>query len=65
VDADTGADLPDEIEVNFNVDYKPKGKFKGLWVRLRYIYVDFDSGGGHRWNTRVIINYKFPSFASR
>ena len=60
VDADTGAELPDEIEVNFNVDFKPQGKLKGLWVRLRYIYVDFDSGGGHRWNTRIIINYKIP-----
>jgi hypothetical protein len=60
VDADTGADLPDEIEYDFQLDYKPSGKLKGLWVRLRYIYVDFDSGGGHRWNTRVTINYTIP-----
>lgn len=31
----------------------------GLWVRLRYIYVDYDSGVGYRWNTRVIVNYTF------
>lgn len=57
VDPDTGADLPDEIEMDLNVDYKPKGFLKGLWIRARYIYVDYDSGAGHRWNTRVIVNY--------
>jgi hypothetical protein len=62
VDADTGESQADETEYNFTLDYKPKqGFLKGLWVRLRYIYIDFDSGVGSRWNTRVIINYKVPS----
>lgn len=62
VDVDTGESQADETEYNFTLDYKPKqGFFKGLWVRLRYIYIDFDSGVGSRWNTRVIINYKVPS----
>lgn len=61
VDPETGADQADEVEYDFTLDYKPKeGRLKGLWVRLRYIYIDFDSGVGHRWNTRVIINYKVP-----
>ena len=61
VDADTGKSQPDEVEYDFTLDYEPKhGLLKGLWVRLRYVYVDFDSGVGNRWNTRVIINYKVP-----
>jgi len=59
VDADTGESQADEVEYDFTLDFKPKqGLFKGLWVRLRYVYIDFDSGVGHRWNTRIIINYK-------
>jgi hypothetical protein len=46
VDADTGESQPDEIEMDLNVDYKPAGLLKGLWVRFRYIYVDYDSGFG-------------------
>jgi hypothetical protein len=61
VDADTGASQADEVEYNMTLDYKPKsGALNGLWIRLRYIYVDFDSGVGHRWNTRLIVNYKIP-----
>lgn len=65
VDPDSGASQADEVEYDFTLDYKPKqGALKGLWVRLRYVYIDFDSGVGNRWNTRVIINYTVPEFAS-
>jgi hypothetical protein len=28
-----------------------------MWVRVRYAYMHFDSGGGHSDNVRLIINY--------
>jgi hypothetical protein len=58
-DVNTGASVADKTEYDATLDYKPTGKLKGLWVRLRYINVDFDSGEGHTWNTRVIVNYEF------
>lgn len=65
VDPDTGVSQADEVEYNVTLDYKPKsGALKGLWVRLRYIYIDFDSGVGHRWNTRLIINYQIPGLGT-
>jgi len=30
---------------------------RGMWVRLRHAYVDFNDRGGHSNNVRVIINY--------
>jgi hypothetical protein len=64
VDPGTGESQADETEYDFTLDYRPKqGVFKGLWLRMRYVYIDFDSGLGHRWNTRVIINYQIPGLA--
>jgi hypothetical protein len=64
VDPGTGESQADETEYDFTLDYRPKqGVFKGLWLRMRYVYIDFDSGVGHRWNTRVIINYQIPGLA--
>jgi len=60
-DPDTGESQADETEYDFTLDYKvSQGKLKGLWVRMRYVYIDFDSGVGSRWNTRLIINYTVP-----
>jgi len=61
VDVDTGESQADEVEYDFTLTYKPgPGRLKGLSVKMRYVYIDFDSGVGSRWNTRVIINYKIP-----
>lgn len=32
--------------------------------KMRYVDIDFDSGVGSRWNTRVIINYKVPGLGN-
>ena len=61
MDADSGVSQANEVEYNFTLTYKPKqGLFKVLAVKMRYVYIDFDSGVGSRWNTRLIINYKVP-----
>lgn len=65
VDVDTGESQVDEVEYDFTLTYKPvQGMFKGPSVKLRYVYIDFDSGVGSRWNTRVIVNYKIPGLGS-
>lgn len=65
VDADSGDSQADEIEYDVTLAYRPKQRWlKGLSARLRYVYIDFDSGVGHRWNTRVIINYRLPGLGS-
>ncbi len=58
IHADSGAKLPDVIEYDVTLDYKPDATHRtnGLWVRLRGAYADFDDGTA-RWNVRVILNY--------
>ena len=57
VDADTGGSLADVTEYDFTIDYKPKsGIARGLWLRLRGAYADFDDGTD-RWNIRLVLNY--------
>lgn len=57
VDADTGESLSDVTEYDFTIDYKPKSGFaRGLWLRLRGAYADFDDGTD-RWNVRLVLNY--------
>lgn len=59
IDADTGIGLPDVTEYDFTADYRPQwGSSKGLWLRLRGAYADFEEGR-NRWNVRVILNYPF------
>ena len=49
---------PNENEWDLTVDYRiEQGPLRGIWVRARYAYVNFDSGGGHSNNVRLIINY--------
>ncbi|RLA38945.1 MAG: hypothetical protein DRR42_27930, partial [Gammaproteobacteria bacterium] len=58
IHADSGAKLPDVIEYDVTLDYKPDTTHRtnGLWVRLRGAYADFDDDTA-RWNVRVILNY--------
>jgi hypothetical protein len=58
INATTGEQLPDLVEYDLTLDYKPSGEISlaELWIRLRTAYADFDDGS-ERWNVRVIINY--------
>ncbi len=59
-DSNTKENLPDATEYDFTVDYRPKmGALSGLWLRMRYAYVDFE-GGENTEETRVILNYELP-----
>ena len=61
VDPATKNGLPNENEWDLTVDYRiKKGPLRGIWVRPRYAYVNFDSGGGHSNNVRLIINDPLP-----
>lgn len=60
-DPDTGLELEDRKEYDLTLDFKPKsGYFEGLWVRLRYAYVDFDRRGNLN-DLRLIVNYDLPA----
>lgn len=54
----SGEQLPDVIETDFTLDYKPRAgsPVEGMWVRLRTAYADFEDGSD-RWNARIIVNY--------
>ncbi len=61
VSALTGEPLPDRIEYDLTVDYKPAtGLLEGLWLRLRYAHVDVDGDGATVRDIRVILNYEIP-----
>ncbi len=56
----TSAASPDEEEFDITVDYRFKKDFlKGLWIRLRYAYVDQDGPEGvDVKDFRAILNYE-------
>ncbi len=57
----TGEPLPDRIEYDLTIDYKPPtGLLEGLWLRLRYAHVDVDGDGATVRDIRVILNYDIP-----
>jgi hypothetical protein len=57
----TGEPLPDRTEYDLTVDYKPPtGLFEGLWLRLRYAYVDVEGDSDTVRDIRVILNYEIP-----
>jgi hypothetical protein len=57
IDKDTGQGLVDVTEYDLTADYKPtSGSARGVWLRLRGAYADFDDGT-RRWNVRLILNY--------
>lgn len=59
-DSETRGSLPNATEYDFTIDYKPKGgAFHGVWLRMRYAYVDFE-GGEDTSDTRIILNYELP-----
>jgi outer membrane porin, OprD family len=61
MDPVTKSRAPNENEWDMTFDYRiQQGPLRGIWARLRYAYVDFDSGGGHINNVRFIINYPLP-----
>jgi hypothetical protein len=58
--ASSGAASPDVNESAITFDYKPKsGNLKGLWLRFRTGYVEFDDGVDVL-NVRLILNYSLP-----
>jgi hypothetical protein len=57
----TGAGLPDRMEYDVTVDYKPPSGFlEGLWLRARYNWIDTDGDGENIHDFRLIINYTLP-----
>jgi outer membrane porin, OprD family len=57
----TKSGVPNENEWDITFDYRiQEGPLRGIWVRVRNAYVNFNSGGGHSNNVRVIINYPLP-----
>ncbi len=60
INSSTGTELPNLIEYDITLDYKPQSKpaLNGFWLRLRGAYADFDDDT-RRWNIRFILNYPF------
>ena len=57
----TGQDLVDRTEYDITIDYKPpKGFLKGLWVRVRYNYIDIEDDDEQVHDFRLIFNYTLP-----
>lgn len=57
----TGESLPDRTEYDITVDYKPPGGFlEGLWLRVRYNYIDIEGAGVDANDFRLILNYSLP-----
>ena len=54
-----GADLPDRKEFNVTADYKlDEGLLRGLWLRVRWSTLDYESVENDRDEFRVILNYQ-------
>jgi outer membrane porin, OprD family len=61
VDPATKSGVPNENEWDITLDYRiEEGPLRGIWVRVRNAYVNFNSGGGNSNNVRLIINYPLP-----
>jgi hypothetical protein len=62
VNAATRQPVPNEDEINFDLQWKPKrGFFKDFWFRLRYAHA-YQRGINHASldDFRLIVNYHFP-----
>ncbi len=60
-DALTGAPVPDRIEYDITLDYKPPtGFLEGLWLRARYNLIDTEGDDDKVHDFRLIINYTIP-----
>jgi hypothetical protein len=61
VNPSTKAGVPNENEWDITLDYRiQEGPLRGIWIRLRNAYVNFNSGGGNSNNVRVIVNFPLP-----
>ena len=61
LDPATKAGVPNENEWDITFDYRiQEGPLRGISIRVRNGYVNFDSGGGNSNNVRVIVNYPLP-----
>jgi hypothetical protein len=59
--ATTGKPLPEEAEFDLTVDYHVQhGPLRGLWLRVRNGYVDFNHQSGSSNTVRLIVNYELP-----
>jgi hypothetical protein len=55
------ATAPEEAEFDITVDYRIQhGPLRGLWLRIRNGYVDFNRQGGSSNTVRLIVNYELP-----
>ena len=62
-DPATAAPLPDRVEYDLTLDWKPPSlPLKGLWLRARYAHVDNDGDGKTVDDIRLILNYGIPFF---
>ncbi|MGI9431798.1 MAG: OprD family outer membrane porin [Myxococcota bacterium] len=53
-------DEPDDAqEFDVTIDYRPKGKFDGFWLRLRGSWLHEDRFNRHGTDVRVILRYDF------
>ena len=60
-DPATGSGLPDRVEYNITLDWKPPSKpLEGLWVRARYAQLDIQGDGDAVRDIRIIVNYRIP-----
>ena len=61
VNPSTQSGVPNENEWDITFDYRiQEGPLSGIWVRLRDAYVNFNNGGGHSNNVRLIVNFPLP-----
>ena len=60
-DPATGFGLPDRVEYNITLDWKPpRPPLEGLWVRARYAQLDIQGDGDTVRDVRIIVNYRIP-----
>jgi hypothetical protein len=61
VNPSTQSGVPDENEWDITFDYRiQEGPLSGIWLRLRDAYVNFNNGGGHSNNVRLVVNFPLP-----
>jgi hypothetical protein len=61
IDLQTGTGLPDRREFDATLEFKAEtGRFKGLWLRLRFARAEDSEGNDEATQLRVIVNYELP-----
>jgi hypothetical protein len=60
-DGSSGDSLPNRQEIDVTIDYHlPAGRLEGLWLRLRYAYLDEDGDADPAHDLRLMLNYQIP-----